>query len=57
MGQFASGADMLSLFDAKQINIARFGSRPGTACIALAIPVPVALRRTPSANLRLAVFA
>ncbi|MCV2217094.1 taurine ABC transporter substrate-binding protein [Thauera sp. Sel9] len=37
--QFASGADVLSLFAAKEIDIARFGSSPAAAGIARKLPI------------------
>ena len=39
--QFASGADVLSLFAAKEIDIARFGSSPAAAGIARKLPIEV----------------
>lgn len=38
---FASGADVLSLFAAKEIDIARFGSSPAAAGIARKLPIEV----------------
>ena len=38
---FASGADVLSLFAAKEIDIARFGSSPAVAGIARKLPIEI----------------
>ena len=38
---FASGADVLSLFAAKEIDIARFGSNPAVAGIARKLPIEI----------------
>jgi taurine transport system substrate-binding protein len=39
--QFATGADVLSLFAAKEIDIARFGSSPAAAGIARKLPIEI----------------